>query len=391
MTDATTTASVMTDEELRAFRESVAVFVANEVAPRADELDQHGVFPHELFRQVGANGYFGVRYPEEVGGQGANFTAACVLFEELAYGSLSLAAIVAMQALMGTHFLHAFGTAEQRDSYLRPALAGEKIAAFALTEPEAGSDLGAMKTTAERVDGGWRLNGAKTWITSASVADFITVGARTEPGAGMRGISLFLVDAENPGFSVGKPIEKLGVRSSLTSEVHFDDCVVGDAALFGGAGTAGDQLGALLAQIRAMTAALALGLSRRALDDSLEYAADRQAFGRPISHFQAIQQKLAEMATGIYASRLMTYDVARRIDLDEDVRDSAAMAKLFATETCASVADETTRIFGSYGFASEYPAQRHFRDARFLLYGGGTSELLRGLIAKRLTPGRTPA
>jgi alkylation response protein AidB-like acyl-CoA dehydrogenase len=386
-----TVAGVTTDDELRDFRESVASFVANEVAPRAEELDQHGVFPHELFQRLGANGYFGVRYPEELGGQGADFTAAAVLFEELAYGSLSLAAIFAMQALMGTHFLYESGNEEQREAYLRPALAGEKIAGFALTEPEAGSDLGAMKTSATRVDGGWEINGGKTWITSAPVADFITVGARSEPGEGMRGISLFLVDAGNPGFSVGKPIEKLGVRSSLTSEVHFDGCVVEESALLGGAGTAADQLGSLLAQIRAMTSALALGLARRALDDSLQYAADRQAFGRPISHFQAIQQKLADMATGIYASRLMTYDVARRIDLGEDVRDSAAMAKLFATETCATVVDETTRIFGSYGFASEYPAQRHFRDARFLLYGGGTSELLRGLIAKRLKPGRGPA
>ncbi len=378
----------MTAEELDAFREAVRSFVAKEVSPRAEELDQHGVFPKELFGRLADNGYLGVRYPESVGGQGANFTAACVLFEELAYGSLSLAAICAMQALMGTHFVHEFGSNEQHEAYLRPALAGEKIAAFALTEPEAGSDLGAMRTSATKIDGGWRLDGSKTWITNAPVADFITVGARTEPGAGMRGLSLFLVDASNPGFSVGRPIEKLGVRSSLTSEVRFDECLLDDSALLGTAGDASRQLGSLLARIRTMTGALGVGLARRALDDSARYAAERHAFGRPIAQFQAIQEKLAEMATGIYASELMVYDVARRTDLGEDVRDQAAMAKLFATETCATTVDETTRIFGSYGFAMEYEAQRYFRDARFLLSGGGTSELLRGVIAKRFTTDR---
>lgn len=374
--------------ETAAFREAVRDFVATEVSPRAEELDEHGRFPHDLFARVGKLGYFGLRYPVEDGGQGGDFETACVLYEELAYGSLSLAAICAMQSLMGTHFVYRYANDQQRRDYFRPAIAGEKVAAFALTEPEAGSDLGAMRTAATKVDGGWLITGGKTWITNAPVADFVTVGARTEPGHGMQGLSLLLVDATNPGFTVGKPIEKLGVRSSLTSEVSFDDCFVADDALLGEPGQAGAQLRTLLAQIRVMTAALGLGLARRALDDSLAYAAERHAFGKPIQAFQAIQIKLADMATGIYGAHLMTYDAARVIDDGGDAAQVAAMAKLAVTEHCATVVDETTRIFGSYGFAMEYAAQRYFRDARFLLSGGGTSELLRGLIAKGLTHAR---
>jgi alkylation response protein AidB-like acyl-CoA dehydrogenase len=258
------------------------------------------------------------------------------------------------------------------------------VAAFALTEPGAGSDLGAMRTTANRDGDGWVIQGAKTWITNAPVADFITVGARTAEGRGMEGLSLFLVEAANPGFQVGKPIEKLGVRSSLTSEVIFDSCRVEGSALLGEEGAAGAQLRELLAQIRVMTAALGLGLARRALEDSRQYAAERHAFGRPIESFQAIQIKLADMAAGIYAADLMVRDCAAKIDRGVDVAQEAAIAKLLVTEHCASVVDEATRVFGSYGFAMEYSVQRYFRDARFLLSGGGTSELLRGLIAKGL-------
>ncbi len=364
------------------FRESVRSFVAAEVAPQAEELDRHGVFPDALFRKAGQMGLFGLRYPEDVGGQGADFVTACVMYEELAYGSLSFAAISAMQSLMGTHFVHRFGTPAQHERYLLPALRGESIATFALTEPDAGSDLGAMKTRANRLDGGWVINGTKTWITNAPVASFLTVGAKTSSESGIKNIALFLVDAENPGFSVGKPIDKLGVRSSLTSEVSFDECFVDDEALLGGEGDGVSNIGGVLSEIRVMTAALAVGLSRRALDDAVAYSKDRQAFGRSIGRFQSIEHKLAEMETSLYASALMTDDAASRIDRGEPSPHHSAMAKLFATEACAMIVDETTRIFGSYGFAMEYAAQRYFRDARFLLYGGGTSELLRGIIGR---------
>jgi alkylation response protein AidB-like acyl-CoA dehydrogenase len=375
--------------ERELFRQSVRSFVEREVLPRAEELDRHGVFPEALFRRLGELGYLGLRYPEEVGGQGADFVTACILYEELAAGSLSLAAIAAMQSLMGTHFVYRYGTDEQRERYLRPALRGEKVATFALTEPGAGSDLGAMQTRARRTERGWRITGHKTWITNAPVADFLTVGARTTDEPGLRSIALFLLDARTPGFEVGRPIEKLGTRSSLTSEVHID-CEVPADALLGGEGEGVANVGGVLSEIRVMTAALAVGLGRRALEDSAAYAGERHAFGRPIGEHQQIAAKLAEMATDLHHARLATYDAAERIDRtaagepDRELTTVAAMVKLFATEACARIVDEATRIYGSYGFAMEYPVQRYFRDARFLLSGGGTSELLRNLIGREV-------
>jgi alkylation response protein AidB-like acyl-CoA dehydrogenase len=303
------------------------------------------------------------------------------MYEELAAGSLSLAAIAAMQSLMGTHFVFRYGTEDQRARYLVPALRGEKIGTFALTEPEAGSDLGAITTRATRTEAGWRLRGSKTWITNAPVADFLTVGAKTSDEAGLGNIALFLLDAKTSGFEVGKPIEKLGTRSSLTSEVHID-CELPADALLGAEGEGVKNVGGLLSEIRVMTAALAAGLGRRALADSARYAAERKAFGKPIGEHQLITAKLGSMATDLEAARVMTYDAARRIDAGKSVTTVAAMAKLFATEACASIVDDATRIFGSYGFATEYPVQRYFRDARFLLSGGGTSEILLNLIGR---------
>jgi alkylation response protein AidB-like acyl-CoA dehydrogenase len=369
-------------EERELFRDGVRAFVEREVLPRADELDVHDRFPHELFGRLAALGFLGLRYPEAVGGQGADFATACVLYEELAAGSLSLAAICAMQGLMGTHFVHRFGTPEQHAACLQPALRGEKIATFALTEPGAGSDLGAMRTRARRDGDEWVLEGTKTWITNAPVADFLTVGAKTSDEPGIGNIALFLVTADNPGFRVGRPIEKLGTRSTLTSEIALEGCRVPADALLGGEGAGAQNVGGILSEIRVMTAALSVGLARRALVDAVRYAQEREAFGRAIGGFQAIQFKLADMATRLHAATLMTYDAAARIDRGEPATREASMTKLFASETCVAVCDEATRIYGSYGFAMEYPVQRYLRDARFLLYGGGTSELLHGLIGR---------
>jgi len=299
-----------------------------------------------------------------------------------AAGPLPPAATAPIQPPMGTHSVHRTATDEQRARYLEPALRGEKIGTFALTEPEAGSDLGAIRTRAIRAGDGWRLRGSKTWITNAPVADFLTVGAKTSDEPGLGNIALFLLDAGTPGFEVGKPIEKLGTRSSLTSEVHID-CALPADALLGNEGEGVKNVGGLLSEIRVMTAALALGLSRRALDDSARYAAERRAFGKPIGEHQLITAKLGQMATDLQAARVMTYDAAAGIDARaENLATPAAMVKLFATEVCARIVDEATRIFGSYGFASEYPVQRYFRDARFLLSGGGTSEILLNLVGR---------
>jgi len=371
-------------EEQERFRSSVRSFVEREVAPQARDIDEQGQFPHALFRRCAANGYFGMRYPEALGGMGADFLTFCLMVEELAHGSLSLAAAVSMQALMGTEFVHRYGTDDHRTRLLQPALRGEKIGTIAMTEPDFGSDLGGITTRAERTDSGWRITGRKMWITSATVADFFTVAAKTDPQAGFKGVDLFLVEKDAPGLQVGRQIHKLGVRASETSELVLDRVEVPPENLLGGQGTGYRSVGRILGEIRVMTGALALGLGQAALEASLRYADERVQFGKPIGAFQAIAHKIADMGTELEAARGLVYRAAWTIDqADGDMR-LAAMAKLFATEAANRIADQCTRIFGSYGFAMEYDAQRYFRDARFLLYGGGTSEILRTVIAREL-------
>jgi len=376
----------LTDEHLR-FRQSLRDFVDREVAPVARQLDERAEFPWDLFRRCAGNGYLGLRYPESSGGSGADFVTFCILAEELARGSLSLAAVVAMQGLMGTDFVQRFGTADHRRRLLEPALRGEKIGTIAMTEPDFGSDLGGITTRAEPDGSGWVLRGRKMWITSATVADFFTVAAKTDPDAGFKGIDFFLVEKGMPGLSVGRQIEKLGVRASETSEVILDAVVVPGENLLGQRGTGFQNLNAILAEIRTMTGALGLGLGQAALEASLRYAGERLQFGRPIGSFQAVAHRLAEMATELEAARGLVYTAAAEISAGRRDMKLASMAKLFATETANRLADGCTRIFGSYGFAMEYDAQRYFRDARFLLYGGGTSEILRTIIAKELGVG----
>ena len=376
----------LTDEHLR-FRLSLRDFVDREVAPVARQLDERAEFPWDLFRRCAGNGYLGLRYPESSGGSGADFVTFCILAEELARGSLSLAAVVAMQGLMGTDFVQRFGTADHRRRLLEPALRGEKIGTIAMTEPDFGSDLGGITTRAEPDGSGWVLRGRKMWITSATVADFFTVAAKTDPDAGFKGIDFFLVEKGMPGLSVGRQIEKLGVRASETSEVILDAVVVPGENLLGQRGTGFQNLNAILAEIRTMTGALGLGLGQAALEASLRYAGERLQFGRPIGSFQAVAHRLAEMATELEAARSLVYTAAAEISAGRRDMKLASMAKLFATETANRLADGCTRIFGSYGFAMEYDAQRYFRDARFLLYGGGTSEILRTIIAKELGVG----
>lgn len=372
-------------EEQELFRRTVADFVDREVVPVAQELDEREEFPWDLFRRIAQLGWLGVRYPEEYGGAGADNITFNLMCEELARGSMSLAATVAMQGLMGTEFVYRFGTEEQKQRLLVPALRGEKIGTIAMTEPGAGSDLGAIRTTAVRDGDGYRLNGTKMWITNATVADFFTVAAKTDPEAGFKGVDLFLVEKGTPGLSVGRKIRKLGTRASETSEVILEDVWVPAENLFGGReGQGMNLLRGILNEIRVMTGALSVGLARAALDAAIQYAQEREAFGRPIIKFQAIQHKLAEMATRLEAARTLVYRAAWLIDQGTPDTKLSAMAKLFASEMANYVADETTRIFGAYGFAMEYDAQRYFRDARFLLYGGGTSEILRNIIAREL-------
>jgi alkylation response protein AidB-like acyl-CoA dehydrogenase len=371
--------------EQERFRQAVARFVDAEVVPQAPTIDEHGQFPAALFKRVGALGYFGLRYPERYGGADADMVTYCLFAEELARGSLSLAAAAAMQSLMGTYFVYRYGSEALHHRYLVPALRGELVATFALTEAGAGSDIASIATRAERRGDRWVLRGAKTWVTNAPVADILTVAAKTSAARGMANIALFLLDrATMRGITVGKTIDKMSVRASETGEILLDDVEVPSEHLLGGEGGGVERVGTILSEIRVMTAALSVGLARAAYGAALAYARERVAFGKPIVEHQAIGFKLADMLTALHGSALMTYQAAGAIDQGRPVAREAAMTKLAASEMAVRVTDEAARIFASYGLAMEYPVQRYFRDARFLLPGGGTSEILRIVIARDL-------
>ncbi len=363
-------------------RKNMARFVDKEVIPRAKEIDDKGEFPMDLFKEMAKMGVFGTRYPKDKGGSGGNTTLFCINCEELARGLMSLGAITAMQCLMGTNFLFHFGTEEMRQKYFLPAMRGEKVACFCLTEPEAGSDLGNVSTIAKRTDDGYVVNGMKTWVTNGPVADFFTVLMQTDPEKKFRGLNFFFVPRDTPGFSCGKPFDLVGTRSTPISEIAFKDCVIPLENRLGGEGRGLTNLLTILAEIRTMTAALALGLQRAALDDSIKYAHERAQFGKTISNYQLIQAKIANMAVDMEASNLLTYKAAHMIDKKMDALKEASMAKYFATEAACRAGDLATRIFGAYAYSMEYSAQRYYRDNRFLLYGGGTHEILQPNIAK---------
>jgi benzylmalonyl-CoA dehydrogenase len=371
--------------EQEEFRKTVARFVDAEVVPAAQAVDERGEFPAALFRRIGELGWLALRYPEQYGGADADMTTYCLLAEELARGSLSVAAAAAMQSLMGTHFIFKYGGEALRERYLVPALRGDIVATFAMTEPNAGSDVANLATRAERRGDGWVLRGTKTWVTNAPVADVLTVAAKTSSERGMKSIALFLVDRRAMrGVTLGKPIATMAVRASATGEILLEDVEVPGDHCLGGDGGGADKIGGILAEIRIMTAALSVGLARAAYEAALAYARERVAFGKPIGEHQAIGFKLSDMLASIHAATLLTYQAAARLDAGRAVGREAAIAKLLASETAVKVTDEAARIFASYGLAMEYPVQRYFRDARFLLPGGGTSEILRLVIGREL-------
>jgi butyryl-CoA dehydrogenase len=364
-------------------RATFARFSDERIAPRAAALDEAHAFPRELFGELAAMGLFGMRYPEEVGGSGMQLSEFCLALEEIARGSMSLAACAAMQSLMGTKFLHLLGDADLVERLLKPALRGEKIGAICMTEPNAGSDLEGIATRARKVDGGYRLTGQKIWVTSAPVADFFTVFARAGEE---RKLTIFLVERGFEGLKLGRAIEKMGVWALPTSELAFDECFVPDShRLSKEEGDGEAHLRKTLAEIRIITGAMAVGQARAALDAAVRYAGERKQFGKPINRYQAIQMKLAEMATELEAAQQLVYRAAWLRDAGRPHHKEAAMAKLFASECAAKVADQAARVFASYGYAMEYPVQRYLRDVRFTLIGGGTSEILKLIIAKEVS------
>ena len=370
-------------EDQRAVREAFARFCDDKIAPQAAMIDEAHEFPRDLFGQLAELGFFGIRYPESAGGTGLDLVTFCLALSEVARGSLSLAACAAMQSLMGTKFLHMLGNADIVERLFKPALRGEKIGAVCMTEPNAGSDLNSIATSAAKVDGGYLLSGQKTWVTLAPVADFFTVFARA--GA-ERKLTIFLVERQFGGLVVGRPIHKMGVWALPTSEVAFDECFVPESNRLSKEEGDGEQhLRKLLAEIRIITGAMAVGVGRAALAEAIRYAGERKQFGKPINRYQAIQFKLAEMATELEAAEHLVMFAAWLKDTGKPHHKEAAMCKLFATEAAANICDQAARVLASYGFAMEYPVQRYLRDIRFTLIGGGTSEILKLIIAKELS------
>jgi acyl-CoA dehydrogenase len=370
-------------EEQRAIQDAFARFCEQRIAPQAAAIDEARAFPHALFGELAALGLFGMRYPEDVGGSGAGLLEFTLALEEVARGSMSLAGAAAMQSLMGTKFLHILGNAEIVERLFKPALQGKKIGAICMTEPNAGSDLDGIATTAKKVDGGYVLNGRKTWITSAPVADFFTVFAKAGEE---KKLTIFLVEKDFEGFAVGREIHKMGVWALPTSELGFDECFVPDShRLSREIGDGEAHLRKTLAEIRIITGAMALGVARAALAAAVGYAGERKQFGKPINRFQAIQFKLAEMATELEAAVHLVRYAAWLHGAGRPHHKEAAMAKLNASEAAARICDQAARVLASYGYAMEYPVQRYLRDVRFTLIGGGTSEILKLIIAKEVS------
>jgi butyryl-CoA dehydrogenase len=376
-------------EEQEFFRSTVADTVDRMIMPKVEEIDETDEFPWDLWREFTSLGFLGLRYPEEIGGMNADPVTCMLFYEELGRASAGFAQSVTMNMLMGTYFLYRFGSDAIKERCLYPAIRGEKIGTICFTEDQSGSDIGATRTTATKTEGGWVLNGTKQWITNGPIADFATVVASTDPSKGPKALNFFLVEKGTEGFRPGQILHKLGCRGTVTGELVLEEVFVPEENLLGEeVGKGVFYLQDILNEVRCMTGALAIGIARTAFADGLEYARKRVAFGHPIGDYQLIRAKFAEMAMEMEAARLMVRQAAWRIGLGENPRLEAMMAKMFATEMCLKAVDEVTRIYGANGFAQEYGPQRYFRDARFLLYGGGTHEVLKNFIGKEIVDGK---
>ncbi|MFN2586853.1 MAG: acyl-CoA dehydrogenase family protein [Actinomycetota bacterium] len=370
-------------DELVAFRDAAREFARREMAPRVDEAERTERTPRDLFRAAGEAGFLGIRYPESVGGSAASCLAETILREELGYVCSGLGAALSVSSHLGTYPIHAFGTEEQQDRYLRGALSGEKVSAFALTEPDAGSDVRAIKTRAVRSGDGWVLNGRKTFVTNAPIADFMIVVAYTDPSAGTEGMALFVVDLPAEGVSISR-ISKMGNLSSEIGEVVLDDVAVPAGACLGGERGAFKKVMETLNVGRVLVSGGALGLARAALDAAVAYANDRTAFGHRIGEYQGVSFPLARSHAVVEGARLATYKAAWLFDQGRNPVLETSTAKLLAAEAALFVADAAIRVFGGYGYMREYPIERYYRDARYFAIVEGTGEIHQRVIAREL-------
>ncbi|MBW3593964.1 MAG: acyl-CoA dehydrogenase family protein [Actinobacteria bacterium] len=370
-------------EEHEQLRKSIRDFVEKELAPHASEWEEKEYFPDWVFTKLGEAGFLGLAYPEEYGGSGGDYLTTIVLAEEIGRcNSGGLAMAVGVQTDMAVPPVHKFGTEEQKQRYLIPALKGEKIFCLGITEPNAGSDVAGMETTAKKVDGGWVVNGRKIFITNGARAHAMTLIAKTDKEAGHAGMSLFIVDTDTPGFEVARTLEKLGMHSSDTAEITFTDMFLPDDALLGNEGEGFYNISWELQGERLIGAAGTIASSRRVFEAALAYAKERHTFGKPIGKHQVIRHKLADMATEVEAAQQLVYTAAWKVNRGEYPVREISMAKLLTGLVSWKVVDAAMQIFGGYGYSMEFPIQRAWRDSRLIRIGGGTDEVMRDVIGK---------
>jgi len=371
-------------EELLEIKRIVREFAEKEIRPHVMEWDEKQIFPIDVLKKLGQLGFLGVLIPTEYGGAGLGYTEYVTIVEELSRVDGSIGISVAAHNSLCTGHIHTCGTEDQRRRFVVPLAKGEKIGAWSLTEPEAGSDAGGTQTVA-RLDGDhWILNGQKTFTTHGNYGDICVAMAVTDKSAGHHGISAFILEKGMPGFFPGKKENKLGLRASDTSTVVFEDCRVPQANLLGEPGEGFIDALKILDGGRISIAALGVGMAQGAYEAALHYAKQRKQFGRPIAEFQAIQFKLADMATEIDAARLLTHRAAWMKEQGMQTTAYASMAKLYAGEVAVRVANECVQVHGGYGFIKEYPAEKFYRDVKLCTIGEGTSEIQRLVIAREI-------
>jgi alkylation response protein AidB-like acyl-CoA dehydrogenase len=371
-------------DEQEILRRTVREFAEAEIRPYVMEWDEAQQFSADLLPKLAALGLMGIQFSEQYGGAGMSAVDYCICIEELARVDPAIALSVAAHNGLCSAHIAMFGTSAQKTQYLPPLVAGEVLGAWGLTESQAGSDAAGMRTTAVRQGECWVINGAKTFITHGAIGGVMVVMAVTDRAKGNRGISAFVLERGTPGMSAGKKENKLGMRASDTSEVIFQDCRLPQAQMLGEEGQGFINTLQVLDAGRIGIAALSVGLAQGAYEAARNYAKERRQFGQPIAAFQAIQWKLADAATKIEASRLLTYRAAYLKDLGRRMTKESAMAKLYASETAVHVADDCVQIHGGYGFVKDYPAEKYFRDVKLLTIGEGTSEIQRLVIARQL-------
>jgi alkylation response protein AidB-like acyl-CoA dehydrogenase len=370
--------------EQEEIRKLVRGFAEREVKPRADAIDHTDEFPRDLVAKAAELGLLGMLVPDAYRGAGLDHVAFAIFVEEVARYSASTAGILDVHASVGTEPIVLFGNEEQKRRWLPDLATGKKLAAFALTEPEAGSDAAQLKTTATRRNGRYLLNGTKIFITNAGEAQLYVVMATTRPGSGADGISAFLIAGDNPGLKVGPKLRKMGLNGSTIAEVHFENCTVDEGDRLGEEGQGFRIAMRALDSGRIGISAQAVGLAQGALDDAVAYAKERKQFGKPIAELQTIQNKIADMAVKIRAARWMTWKAAALCDAGQPFTREASMAKLFSTDAAMDITLDALQVFGGYGYLEEYPMARRVRDAKACQIYEGTNQVQRVVIAREL-------